>query len=135
MGFPKSVKLLIVYHGSIIKRRAILLNMESENDRRKESLAVVNHLSRSWNNVVRPYIILDTQNNTSTFFCCYLYAFSPFLIEFADSAEMDFRMVPGQSCQRPQGASGCFYMLPGFRTAHPECNQTKNRNRQKPFRW
>ena len=69
------------------------------------------------------------------FFCCYLYAFSPFLIEFAHSAQMEFRMVPGQSHQRPQGASGCFYMLPGFRTAHPECNQPKKRNRQNAFRW
>ena len=42
-------------------------------------------------------------------------------------------MVPGQSRQRPQGASGCFYLLPGLRTAHPECNQPKNRNRQKSF--
>ena len=46
---------------------------------------------------------------------------------------MEFRMVPGQSRQRPQGASGCFYVLPGLRTAHPECNQPKKRNRQKSF--
>ena len=67
------------------------------------------------------------------FFCCYLYAFSPFLNEFADFAEMELRMVPGQCRQRPRGASGCFYVLPGLRTPHgtSRVQSARNRNLQK----